>query len=97
MRWDPGLPKTAVPGSRLLIAAYFKVWLYQGGPGSAPRSTGHAAHSRHSRLALTSSAAGCLVPGQTSHSTSHGSRTVHWPGTEVPGHLAPPAVVSRSQ
>lgn len=70
MRWDPGLPKTAVPGSRLLIAAYFEVWLYQGGPGSAPRSTGRAAHSRHSGLALSSSAAGCLVPGQRSHSTS---------------------------
>lgn len=70
MRWDPGLPKTVVPGSKLLIAAYFEVWLYQGGPGSAPRSTGCAAHTRHSGLALSSSAAGCLVPGQRSHSTS---------------------------
>lgn len=81
MRWDPGLPKPAAPGSRLLIAAYFGVWLHQEGPGSAPRSTGLAARSRHS---LTSSrAAGCLLPGQRSHSTSQPSM--------APGLLTGPA------
>lgn len=102
-RWDPRLPKPTVPGSRLLIAAYFQVSLYQEEPslpGSTPGSTGHAAHTGHGRLALAGSAAGCLVSGQRSGRGSQPSPgsaratpTIYWPGGGVPGgHLAPPAM-----
>lgn len=50
-------------------------------------------------LALTSSAAECLVPGQRSHSTSQPSMAPgQFTGPKVPGgHLASPASLSRSQ